>query len=262
MTSAPALFEGAIFDVDGVLVDSPHERAWRKALHDLMEGPWQDIRPRTTWSSEGFTSLLYQTLVSGKPRSDGARAVLEHFHVPDDDEETRVSEYAARKQHEVESLIDSGAFTAYPDGVRFVIDTKARGLRLAAASSSKNAARMLRQIRLDRFVDESRSASSIVRPGATLLDAFDVDVSGREFAHGKPHPEMFLTAAAELAVSPGSVVVVEDAAAGVRAAKAGGMAAIGIARAGDGDLLHHAGADLVVNTLDDVDLSAFTPTSR
>ncbi len=32
-----AKFQGAIFDVDGVLVDSPHEQAWRESLHELME---------------------------------------------------------------------------------------------------------------------------------------------------------------------------------------------------------------------------------
>jgi beta-phosphoglucomutase-like phosphatase (HAD superfamily) len=51
-------------------------------------------------------------------------------------------------------------------------------------------------------------------------------------------------------------MVIEDASAGVQAAKAGHMAAIGIARAGDADLLAAAGADLVVTTLDDVDPTA------
>ena len=37
-------FEGAIFDVDGVLVDSPHQKAWRESLRELMEGKWSDIR--------------------------------------------------------------------------------------------------------------------------------------------------------------------------------------------------------------------------
>lgn len=36
-------FRGAIFDVDGVLVDSPHERAWRDALRQLMDTDWHDI---------------------------------------------------------------------------------------------------------------------------------------------------------------------------------------------------------------------------
>lgn len=51
--------------------------------------------------------------------------------------------------------------------------------------------------------------------------------------------------------------MIEDASAGVEAAKAGGMAAIGIARADDADLLSAADADLVVTTLDDVDTTAF-----
>ncbi len=50
----------------------------------------------------------------------------------------------------------------------------------------------------------------------------------------------------------------EDAAAGVEAAKAGGMAAIGIARAHDSDLLSAAGADVVVTTLDEVDIAAMS----
>jgi beta-phosphoglucomutase len=41
-------FRGAIFDVDGVLVDSPHEKAWRQSLRELMESDWADIRDRTT----------------------------------------------------------------------------------------------------------------------------------------------------------------------------------------------------------------------
>jgi beta-phosphoglucomutase len=54
-------------------------------------------------------------------------------------------------------------------------------------------------------------------PGLTLLDFFDADVSGRDFAHGKPHPEMFLTAAGELGAAPEAAIVMEDAAAGVMA---------------------------------------------
>jgi beta-phosphoglucomutase len=39
---------GAPFDVDGVLVDSPHELAWRESLRVLMENDWHDIRGQTT----------------------------------------------------------------------------------------------------------------------------------------------------------------------------------------------------------------------
>jgi beta-phosphoglucomutase-like phosphatase (HAD superfamily) len=41
-------FQGAIFDVDGVLVDSPHYRAWRDALQELMGTEWTDVRGRTS----------------------------------------------------------------------------------------------------------------------------------------------------------------------------------------------------------------------
>jgi beta-phosphoglucomutase len=249
-------FEGAIFDVDGVLVDSPHEKAWRDSLRELMESDWSDIRDRTTWSPDAFTPRVYEEQMSGKPRLSGARAALEYFHVPDDEEEHRLLEYAERKQEMVVRLIEAGDFTAYPDALRFIIAVKDAGLRVAAASSSKNANLFLRQIRLDSFAEQQGISSPTLRPGLTLLDYFDADVSGRDFAHGKPDPEMFLTAGQELGVSPDRAVVMEDAAAGVQAAKAGNMGAIGIARKDDTALLAEAGADIVVRTLDEVDVNA------
>jgi beta-phosphoglucomutase-like phosphatase (HAD superfamily) len=251
-----AKLEGAIFDVDGVLVDSPHEKAWRESLRELMEGDWEGIRDRTTWSPDAFTPHVYQTEVSGKPRMSGARAILEYFHIPDDEEESRVGEYAERKQAMVVRLIQAGDFTAYPDALRFVITVKNGGMRIAAASSSKNADLFLGKIRLDSFAQEQDLAAPWIKPGLTLLGALDVDVSGRDFPHGKPDPEMFLTAAHELGVPPEQAMVLEDAEAGVQAAKAGNMAAIGIARADDADLLASAGADIVVTSLDQVDRAA------
>lgn len=247
-------FQGAIFDVDGVLVDSPHEQAWRQSLHELMEGEWAGIRDRTSWSPGAFTPLVYQQYVSGKPRMSGARAALDHFGVPD--AEARAVEYGSHKQAMVVRLIEAGEFRAYADALRFVIATKGRGVPVAAASSSKNADLLLGRIRLDTFAADHGISSPVVHPGLTLLDVFDADVSGRDFAHGKPHPEMFLTAAAELGVDPHAAFVVEDAPSGVQAAKAGGMAAIGIARARDADLLAAADADIVVDTLDRVDMAA------
>src|SRR3954452_13902721 len=243
-------FEGAIFDVDGVLVDSPHEKAWRESLRELMAGEGSDIRDRTTWSPEAFTRQVYETQMSGRPRMSGARAALRYFRVPDDEDEHRLAEYASRKQAMVVRLIEAGDFTAYPDALRFIIAVKDAGLRVAAASSSKNAKLFLRQIRLDEFARDEAISTASVRPGLTLLDFFDADVSGRDFADGKPHPEMFLTAAEELGVASAVAVVMEDAPAGVQAAKAGGMGAIGIARADDADLLARAGADVVVSSLD------------
>jgi beta-phosphoglucomutase-like phosphatase (HAD superfamily) len=95
-----------------------------------------------------------------------------------------------------------------------------------------------------------------VTPGLTLLEFFDADISGRDFAQGKPHPEIFLTGADELGVPPTECFVVEDAVSGIQAAKAGRMAALGLSRADDEDLLAAAEPDVLVTSLDDVDLAA------
>jgi beta-phosphoglucomutase-like phosphatase (HAD superfamily) len=189
-----ARFQGAIFDVDGVLVDSPHQKAWQQSLRELMDGEWSGLRGQTTWSPGAFTPHIYQSEISGKPRMSGARAAaLEYFQVPEAD--ARAAQFAAHKQAMVVRLIEAGDFTVYPDALRFLIAVKDAGIPVAAASSSKNAKLFLRQIRLDSFADEHGITSASLRPGLTLLDFFDADVSGRDFAHGKPHPEMFLAAA-------------------------------------------------------------------
>src|SRR5436305_2113942 len=176
MTAEPG-FRGAIFDVDGVLVDSPHEAAWRESLAELMEGDWADIREQTTWTPTAFTAEVYQQVVSGKPRMDGALAALEHFAVPE--ASTRVEAYAAHKQEKVVALIEAGKFSAYPDALRFLLAVKDAGIAVAAASSSKNAGLFLRQIRLDTFAAEEGLGYDWIEPGLTLFGAFDVDTSGR-----------------------------------------------------------------------------------
>jgi beta-phosphoglucomutase len=247
-------FRGAIFDVDGVLVDSPHEQAWREGLRQLMENDWSDIRPQTSYAPEKFTPEVYQRVMSGKPRYAGAQAALEHFGVPD--AERRAREYGDRKQMMIVELIEAKDFEEYPDALRFVLAVKQDGILVAAASSSKNAGAFLRLVRLDEFAEKEGLSYDFLRPGYTLLDILDADVSGRDFEQGKPHPEIFLTAAEELRLPPRECFVVEDAANGVQAAKAGNMAALGLARAEDEELLEDAGADLVVTSLDDVSLDA------
>jgi beta-phosphoglucomutase len=247
-------FRGAIFDVDGVLVDSPHEEAWREGLRELMEDEWSDIRGRTTWAPERFTPRVYQQVMSGKPRMSGARAALDYFEVPD--AASRVEAYAQRKQDLVTVLIEQGRFTAYPDALRFVLGVKGAGIAIAAASSSKNAGLFLGRIRLDTFAAEQGLSYDFLREGMTLLELFDADISGRDFAQGKPHPEIFLTAASELGVEPAGCFVVEDAFYGIQTAKAGGMAALGLSRADDEELLARAEPDLLVTSLDDVDRDA------
>src|SRR5262249_11283225 len=107
---------GAIFDVDGVLVASPHERAWREALAGFAD-------------PARFTTEFYQAYVAGKPRMDGARSTLERLGVPD--AVARVTEYATRKQALIDQLIAEGSFEAFPDAVRLAVALRAAGLKLA-----------------------------------------------------------------------------------------------------------------------------------
>ena len=179
-------FQGAIFDVDGVIVDSPHELAWREALKELLEGEWRDIRDRTSWTAERFTTQVYQQVVAGKPRMAGARAALEYFGVPDVGR--RIEQYAAAKHQHVLQFIEQGRFRAFPDALRFILAVKKSGIRVAAASSSKNAKLFLERIRLDTFTAEQRLDYGFVRPEMTLEELFDADISGRDLARGKPRP--------------------------------------------------------------------------
>jgi HAD superfamily hydrolase (TIGR01509 family) len=222
---AHAKLSAAIFDVDGVLLASPHERAWREALSGLAD-------------PARFTTALYQANVAGKPRGSGALAALVALGVPD--ASAQVPAYAARKQARLEALIADGHINAFPDALRFVAAASALGWPMAVASSSKNANAMLRQISLP--------------DGRALLDLFQANVCGRDLRRGKPDPEIFLLAAKELNMTPEHCFVTEDAPAGIQAARAGGMAALGIARLHDAAGLRAAGADLVVTSLDDVPL--------
>src|ERR1035437_3520854 len=105
--------------------------------------------------------------MSGKPRMSGARAALDYFEVPAP--ETRVEAYAERKQTMVIELIEAGDFTAYPDALRFIIAVKDAGIKVAAASSSRNAQLLLGKIRLDTFAREQGITSGSVRPGLPPL---------------------------------------------------------------------------------------------
>jgi beta-phosphoglucomutase len=216
-----------IFDVDGVLLASPHERAWREALIGFADPAC-------------FTTAMYATYVAGKPRLSGARAALDALGVPDAERQAVV--YAEHKQKRLEELIHAGSVSAFTDALRFVQAVCALGWPMAVASSSKNANQMMQPIRLDS--------------GQSLLSVFSANVCGRDLQQGKPNPEIFVLAAAELRIEPAHCLVVEDASAGIKAARAGGMAALGVARLGDAPLLRAAKADLVVTSLDEIAIDA------
>jgi HAD superfamily hydrolase (TIGR01509 family) len=216
-----------IFDVDGVLLASPHERAWREAL-----APYAN--------PSRFTNAVYQAHVAGKPRVAGALAALESLGVAD--AASKAPAYADRKQHRLEDLIRIEGVRAYSDALRLVDALHAASIPMAVASSSKNANEMLRRVTLPS--------------GIALSEVFGANVCGRDLEHGKPDPEIFLIAARELGIVAADCLVLEDAPAGIEAARAGGMAGLGVARFSDARSLHEAGADLVVKSLDEVSVDA------
>src|ERR1700722_5174100 len=137
----------AIFDVDGVLLASPHERAWREALKGFAD-PGR------------FTTAMYEAHVAGKSRLSGARAALAALGVSDAERQAVV--YAEHKQKRFMELIRAGSVAAFPSALRFVQAVDALGWPMAVASSSKNANQMMWQIHLGS--------------GRSLLDVFAANV--------------------------------------------------------------------------------------
>jgi len=104
---------------------------------------------------------------------------------------------------------DVDACASFLPGVMdFLNEARSLGKRLAIASASKNTPLILERLGLGDF--------------------FDAVVDGNKITRAKPDPEVFLTAAKELGLSPEECVVFEDAVAGVEAAHRGGMIAVGV----------------------------------
>jgi sugar-phosphatase len=131
-----------------------------------------------------------------------------------------------------------------PGAVGAIDLCEAHGLGLAVASSSQY-----------RLID-----AALARFG--LRDRFDVVHSAEDEEYGKPHPAVFLTAAAKLGVVPRRCVVWEDAPAGVVAAKAASMACIAVPEAGEDGHPAFGLADLVIDSLTEVDGASLDEVAR
>jgi beta-phosphoglucomutase family hydrolase len=92
----------------------------------------------------------------------------------------------------------------------------------------------------------------VILEALSATHLFQAIVSAEDVHRGKPNPEVFLMAASRLGVLPANSIVVEDAVAGVEAAHRAGMHSIGVSRNGK-----HLGADIVVQSLEQLDPDAF-----
>jgi len=232
-----------IFDMDGVLTDtaSTHARAWKQLFDEYLkrraERHKEEFRPFDMNSD-------YRRYVDGKPRYDGVRSFLESRGIslpqgnPDDtpDKETICALGNRKNQYFLKRLRREGA-QAYESTITFIKKLKARGLRTAVISASRNAEEVLEAARIKGLFD-------------VKVDGVDSDELQLK---GKPAPDMFVEAARRLGVRPQETVVVEDALAGVEAGRRGKFRlVIGVDRAGLGEELERRGADIVVRDLSDL----------
>lgn len=188
--------KAVIFDLDGVLVftDRFHYQAW-KELADRL-GIYFD---------ETINNRL-----RGVSRMESLEIILERSASTYSQEEKE--RFASEKNERYRELLAQMTPEDVTDEVRRTLaELRRRGHRLAIGSSSKNA----------RYILE-RTA---------LTEAFDAISDGTNITRSKPDPEVFLKAAAFLGETPENCAVVEDAPAGIEAAKAAGMMAIGIGEA-------------------------------
>lgn len=190
-------YAGIIFDLDGVIcsTDEYHFRAW-KALADRLGIPFDredNNRQRGVSRMESLEILL--------EKSDKAYSMEEKLA------------FAQEKNELYRTLL--GAMSPAdlsPEVKNTLCALRAKGLKLAIGSSSKNTPFILERIGLGDF--------------------FDAVADGNCITHSKPHPEVFLKAAEGIGLAPDVCLVVEDAKAGVEAAVAGGFdcAAMGDAK--------------------------------
>lgn len=209
---ADAPLRAVIFDLDGVLTDTAefHYRAWQE-LADAEGLPFDRAA---------------NDALRGVSRADSLRLLLGDRAV---DDATFQRMMAEKNERYVELLADMSPDDLLPGALELVEACRDRGLKVAIGSSSKNA--------------------PMVLDALGIRDRFDAIADGTTVETAKPAPDLFLAAARLLEVEPEACAVVEDAAAGVDAALAAGMVAVGI---GPSDRVGHA--HHVFPTTADVDL--------
>ncbi len=207
--------KAVIFDMDGVLVDSYHAH---------FES-WKILAAETgcEYSRENFVAGFGRT----------SREVLAEQWPPEILKQRSIAGLDRRKEEIFRGLI-AADFPAMPGAADLIKALFDAGWLLAVGSSGppENVAQVLASLGVRRFVREC--------------------VTGADVTRGKPDPQVFLIAAERLGVLPSRCVVIEDAPAGIAAAKAAGMACVGLVSTGR-TLEELADADLVVLALTELD---------
>jgi len=243
--------EAVLLDLDGVLTRTAtlHAKAWKATFDAYLEersgsGPFQPFDIQRD----------YLEYVDGKPRYEGVRSFLASrgIELPygepaDPPERETICGLGNRKNSLFHELLKQGGVEVFEKSVEQVRRWRREGIRTAVVSSSRNTAEVLK--------------------AAGLEDLAEVRVDGVEAARlglrGKPHPDTFLEAARRLGVEPERAAVVEDAISGVQAGRAGGFGlVVGVGGPDDAPRLLENGADVVVESLDQLKLNDGDPSCR
>lgn len=239
---------GFIWDIDGVVLDSPQEEAWRLTV------------TREPWNAEGFTSDFYFTHAASRPRYESAHNILELLGIYErlgattvEEKRRLMEEYAAEKDALIKNLIRKGEFRMFTDAVALLLEARRAGILQAAASASKNASTMLKKVSGSRVLREVGDDSGAITEEETLYSVFDFDGCGVDLG-GKVgilgHAAQGLNQLVDEHI--GKFFVFEDAASGMEAAKSLGYYAVGVFRIGDRKALLDAGAHMVTEDLSTV----------
>ena len=204
---------GVIFDMDGVLCDSEPficEAAVEmfRQRHGVIVQP-TDFHP--------FTGM-------GEDRYLGG--VAEKYGVKTDLQADKIFTYTRYLE------LIRGRLTPLNGTVDFINACRARGLRMAVASSA----------------DRMKVEGNLAQLGLPVAH-FSAVIDGTMVTHKKPAPDIFLLAASTIGLPPEQCVVFEDAVSGIRAARAANMRAIGVRSSFDDATLRHAGAHATVQDL-------------
>jgi trehalose-phosphatase len=243
----PERHRAVLFDMD-VLTDTArlHAGAWQR----LFDAYLTDRSDSSGEVHRSFRDEDYRRWVEGKPRVDGVLDFLRSRGIelprgqPDDAPSTNTAHgLGALKDIYFKAALATDGVDVLDGAVTLLEALRAKGVRTAVISASKNCAAVL-----DR---------------AGLAGWLDARVDGQWTEHrclpGKPDPATFLEAAHLLNVGTAETVVIEDSRAGIEAGKQGGFAlVIGVDRTGEPEHLRHAGADAVVSELDDISVAAST----
>jgi HAD superfamily hydrolase (TIGR01509 family) len=159
-------------------------------------------------------------------------AILGAWFGPNADPD-RIRRVGDAKESRYRALVEADGIAALPGAAEWVGALHAGGWLQAIASSAP------------------RLNVEAVRRALDFSAVMEAVVGAEDVSAGKPDPEVFLTAAARLGVPPGRCVVVEDAAAGIEAARRAGMRSIGVGGAAA------TGADVVVESLAALPAGAF-----